>query len=606
MATKLSDDTRQGARDLGFLDSFRKIRGSFRISDRKIDLDDFYKFKVASNQTNVVLALRNLQADADLRLLNSTGTSLAVSRRRGTKAERIEQKLDAGDYYIQVSQDGVNTRYTLIASPESALPSPSPSPTPGPGGTPSPTPSPFPAPISPGSDPGNILPTAFDTGVLSGRKAYKESLTSADTTDFYRFTLSQSSRVGVFTNSVAGGTVTTNLIYDINGNQIVDSQDVLVTDPNINKALGAGNYFVGVNLGSITASSVSYVLQLQQESITNLNPTVDPPLGLGGATDLGALTGSRTLSQIVSTSDTTNPALVGTFDSTDVYKFTLTAEASNFSALLDTSQLTGDVAIALIYDQNGNGIANPGEPNAQGLIILGDFPGGAHTGSSTGGSAVAISKTLGAGTYYLAVVQRKVTDNTTYSLNLFANSISGLSPIGDPANNSIATAYNIGPLTQNLSFKQFVGGSDSSDVYTFTLPEARNIIIRYNGSPELAGIRFGQDRNGDGILSFDTAVSPPPGNTGLEQEVFRPSLTGNVVYSPLPPFNDPGAKFDDRIAAFTTPGISTDIYAKLPAGTYVIEVEPEAIVNGADLGDGLTRYGSANVIYNLSFILDGP
>ncbi len=607
---RLPDDTTAGARNLGTLDRRRRITGSLSISDRAFDLDDFFKFRVASSGTEVVLALRNLQANADLRLLDAEGASIAVSRRRGTRNERIARTLNAGEYFIQVSQDGVNTRYTLIASPQSALPGG------GGGGTGGGTGGggSFPNPISPSSDPGNILPNAFDTGVLSGRKAFTDTVDSGDSIDFYRFTLNQSSRVGIFTNQITGGTVTTSLIYDINGNEIVDGEDVLQRNPSIdnasiNKALGAGSYFVRVNLETITANSISYVLQLQQEAVTGLSPVADPPLGLGGATSLGALAGSLTLNQIVSTSDSSNPSLVGTFDSTDIYTFTLAAEASNFSALLNTSQLTGNVAIALIRDENGNGIANPGEPNEEGLIILGDFPGGAFTGSSIGGAAVAINKTLTAGTYYLAVVQREVTDNTTYSLNLFANSISGLTPVGDvvvngeviDGNGSIASAYSIGSLEQNLSIKQVVGGADGNDFYTFTLSEERNIIIRYNGSPELAGIRFGQDRNGNGFLDFDDAIPLLPGNTGFEQEVFEPSLTGDVVYSPLPPFTGSGS-FDRLIGAFTTAGGATDIYAKLPAGTYVVQVDAQATTT--DLGDGLVRYGTANILYNLSFILD--
>jgi hypothetical protein len=88
MATKLPDDSIAGARDLGFLDSFRKIRGSLGVKGGTFDLDDYYKFKVASNNTNVVLSLRNLDANANLRLLGTGGTSLAVSRKRGKKTDQ--------------------------------------------------------------------------------------------------------------------------------------------------------------------------------------------------------------------------------------------------------------------------------------------------------------------------------------------------------------------------------------------------------------------------------------------------------------------------------------------------------------------------------------
>jgi hypothetical protein len=48
--------------------------------------------------------------------------------------------------------------------------------------------------------------------------------------------------------------------------------------------------------------------------------------------------------------------------------------------------------------------------------------------------------------------------------------------------------------------------------------------------------------------------------------------------------------------------VPTDIYARLPAGTYYIQVDAQA--TDVDLGDGLGRYGSANVLYNLSFMLE--
>jgi hypothetical protein len=196
------------------------------------------------------------------------------------------------------------------------------------------------------------------------------------------------------------------------------------------------------------------------------------------------------------------------------------------------------------------------------------------------------------------------------------------------------------------------------------------VIIRYNGSPELAGIRFGrdyngngffdpyedrndnrqldpgegrsgpggtfapftedangnggldpgEDRNGNGILDLqgdDTngnGVFDPPedlnGNGLLDRDVFEPSLVNDPAYSPLPPFFDQEASFNTTIDTFLTPGIATDIYVQLPyrgilsPGTYVVEVNRQTI--DTDLGDGLARYGSANILYNLSFILDGP
>lgn len=616
MARK-SDDTRSGARNLGVLGESKTARGSLRFSTTTFDIVDYFKFKLSS-RSSVSLTLSGLKSDANLRLLDSTNQVITTSTKRGKKAESIAEDLDAGDYFIQVNQnDFAGNKYILKASagaPTSAGPSNGSSG--GSSGAPGFT---SPTPSTP-ADPGNIPATAFDTGRLSGVKAYRNTVGGADVADYYRFTVDKSSKVTISTGNVTGGSVNTSLVYDINGNEFVDQGDVIATNEVITKALGAGTYFIGVT--PTAGSNVDYTIKLEESAVTGITNAADPPLGLGGATDLGAILGNKSVKQVVSSSDATNPQLVGTFDSTDIYKFSLNS-VSNFSALLNSSQLTGDVTMSLIYDDgnpaNGgtefddrNGIANPGK-KVNGLVLGGDFIGGVFTGSSEGGSALSINKTLGAGTYYLGVTQRKVTDNTTYDLNLFVNNtVKGISPIPEP-NDGVTTAFNVGALTQNVNYKQFVGSTDTSDFYRFTLTQDRNIIIRYNGTPELVALRLGADLNNDGFLGlgedknnngeFDIGEDLN-GNGKLDREIFDQQLYGDVVYNPLPPFHNSESKFEYNPSVngfFTT--APTDIYAKLSAGTYIIQVDAQA--TEVDLGDGLARYGSANVLYNLSFMLDG-
>jgi hypothetical protein len=654
--TPTDDNFRQSARKLGTLTRQRTIRGFLGFNSRGFDLDDYYSFNLKGS-SSAFISLRGLKENADLRLLDSEGAVIRASTRRGTSNERIVRALEAGRYFVQVSQDGVRTPYRLILAPGSA-----PSGGGGGGGTGGG------GGITPPSDPGSFPATAFDTGRLRGEKTYAGTVgagttvrgRSGDIADFYEFTIDRSSIVDITTS--AG--VNTILAYDITGNGIVDGSDQLAEGASISKALGAGTYYVGITPGANI--EVGYTVRLKEEAVENIRAAGnDPPIGLGGANDLGVL-GPQGISfkQFVSTSDSSNRNLVGTFESTDIYKFTLTAEASTFTALLDSAQLTGNVTVSLIYDENGNGIANPGQPAEDGGgIILGDFPGGFFTGSSADGAAGSINKPLGAGTYYIAVTQRDVTDNTAYTLSLFANPIAGISPINDPTNTSIRTAINIGPLTQNVTYKQFVGAVDDSDVYTFTLTQPRNIIIRYDNSEELALLRFGTDYNGNGFLdrnedldndrelglgedlnnngvldlaedtNRDGKLNPGEdvngngilddaedtnnngildrgedlnGNGILDRDVFEPDEIGNVVYNPLPPFaNATGdGRFDTQRDGFLTSGIATDIYARLPAGTYVFQIIPQAIET--DLGDAKTRYGSANILYNLSFILEPP
>jgi hypothetical protein len=362
---------------------------------------------------------------------------------------------------------------------------------------------------------------------------------------------------------------------------------------------------------------------LQGTTITNLNPTADPPIGLGGATDLGAVSGLISRRQ-----------LVGSVDSTDIYKFTLSG-VSNFTTLLNTTQTTGDVTMSLIYDNDGNGIANPGEI-VDGLVVGGNFIGGVSTGTGPGGATLSINKTLGAGTYFLAITQKELVDNTTYDFSLFVNNtVAGITPATDPGNTIPAVRdvpSNSGNITLNapgvpLNIKQFVGSVDGSDFYRFTLTQTQNLIIGYNGSPELVALRLGVDRNNNGSFlgvdeeGFPTYISgnedlnfngrrdtgevvDKNGNNTFDlNDVFGQQLSGDVVYSPLPPYYDSTASFntDKRVGGFLTT-VPTNIYARLPAGTYYLQVDPQAIT--VDLGDGLTRYGKANVLYNLSFLVE--
>ncbi|GAB4146283.1 MAG: hypothetical protein Fur0046_24180 [Cyanobacteria bacterium J069] len=80
------------------------------------DRTDFYKFSL-KRSSSVNLQLSNLQANADLLLLNRAGKAIARSRKGGTQAEQITRQLQSGTYYVQVLGRGSkNTRYKLVGS----------------------------------------------------------------------------------------------------------------------------------------------------------------------------------------------------------------------------------------------------------------------------------------------------------------------------------------------------------------------------------------------------------------------------------------------------------------------------------------------------------
>jgi hypothetical protein len=64
---------------------------------------DYYKFTTVTGSTNIKIALDQLPADYDLRLLNSSGTTLASSANAGTTSEQIiRNTTTAATYYAYV------------------------------------------------------------------------------------------------------------------------------------------------------------------------------------------------------------------------------------------------------------------------------------------------------------------------------------------------------------------------------------------------------------------------------------------------------------------------------------------------------------------------
>jgi hypothetical protein len=666
------DNSFATARSIGELSERQTFNDSLNSFDR--DFLDYYTFSL-TGRSRVNFTLDRLQENADLILFNSRFRRIAASELGGRRSESIQRRLRAGTYYALVTLQGFQTNYRLGASSTSLEPTPNPTPEPTPEPTPNPSPSPTPAPlppaITPVPEPGPILPNAFNIGTVSGNLRYRDTIGNTDLNgngvieaneqdpiDFYRFNLTQTTRLTIAKENLDGGDVNFDLIFDLNGDGIVDPGDILTSTgsaSSVTRSLGAGTYFIRVTPQSGT--SIRYDLALSPTVITGINfATPDPFISLGQATDLGTAISGTTIRQFV-----------GSVDTTDIYRFTTVDEVTNLSILLNTNQPTGDITISLIndgsIDGNVNGIANPGQI-VDGLVVAGDFLGGGFTSASAGGATLSINKLVGPGIYYIAVTQKEVIDNSTYDISLFANnqftdtvldsslynpiSLQNLTSEPPAADNVLDPSFKLGVLSGIVNFKQFVGATDRSDFYSFSVDQPRTVVITYtgSGSSELAGLRLGTDLNGDGILNrvnedannngildpnedldgdgvIDLATedrnnnglldfNPDPlqnedsnGNGILDEEIFGQRLSGDVVYSPLPPFFDSGASFnpDPRVRAFLT-SVPTRIYARLQPGiTYIFQVEAQATAP-VDLGDGLTRYGSANILYNLSFVVD--
>ena len=433
------------ARDLGIL------TGSSSFSDwvGSADTNDYYRFSVGT-QSNFSLGLTGLTADADVQLLNSSGTVISSSILGGTSNESITTQLSTGTYYVRVFPYSGDTNYNLSlnATPLDAA--------------------------------GNTLATARnDIGTLSGSRSFSDWVGSTDTNDYYRFSIATQSNFNLTLNGLTAN-ADVQLIQDINNNGIVDSGDVLqsstktgTTADTISRTLNAGTYFARVY--PISGGNTNYNLSLNVDSAGNTLSTA--------RNDIGTLSGSRSFSDWVGTSDTN-----------DYYRFSIGTQ-SNFS--LNLTGLTANADVQLL--------------NSAGTVIT--------TSALSGTSNESITTQLNTGTYYVRVYPASGA-NTNYNLSLNATSTSSdwydqnLRDAGlISLTRSLATD---GKLSRNDMISIFRDAEDGSVIDANELTDLRTIVS--NSS------RFGMD-DFVKVLSNKIANSDPANTTSGVGNLYAGSST---------------------------------------------------------------------------------
>ena len=96
-----ADDTREGATDLGDIAALADPRFPRALLDGDSDEIDYFRFSLKEAK-RVSLALRQLDANADLFVEDADGNVLYSSTRAGKVNESIAQTLAAGTYYARV------------------------------------------------------------------------------------------------------------------------------------------------------------------------------------------------------------------------------------------------------------------------------------------------------------------------------------------------------------------------------------------------------------------------------------------------------------------------------------------------------------------------
>ncbi|HEY9632537.1 MAG TPA: C2 family cysteine protease [Coleofasciculaceae cyanobacterium] len=193
-----------------------------------LDTNDYYSFSL-SGRSSFNLKLDGMTANADVRLLNSSGKVVASGIAGNTgAAESINSTLEKGNYYIQVFPVGTaSTYYNLSVS------------------------------ATPVDYAGNTITDARNITVNSIPTTYQDWVGSADLNDSYRFTLSNSSDLKLTLNGLSADA-------DVKLLQLDSTGKTIQVGGQLGVSATSGTTAEAINLNSLAAGT--YVIQVYQFS----------------------------------------------------------------------------------------------------------------------------------------------------------------------------------------------------------------------------------------------------------------------------------------------------------------------------------------------------
>ncbi|MEH2072343.1 MAG: DVUA0089 family protein [Nostoc sp.] len=391
------------------------------------DLDDYYKFFTLYGPSTLYGALNGLSADADLYVYDQNQNLVASSTLGSNQSETINVALQGNQYYyvkVHNYNSSNTTNYGLYLYNDYS---------------------------------GPTLATARDIGTSWGQTSSKylaynkigwqDYLDYRDNVDVVKFTMEApgtiSLRMKDFTYT--GGLQATMQLLDSNGNVLQTVAGTVGNGLNVDRySAPAGTYYVKYTQ---TYGSDPYTVRIVTDYAGDVT---------GTARDLGNVSGSsRRLYDMVG----------GEFglptyeDANDLYKFTLDKTSPIDIRLdIDTSAFpppTFDANLRLARDTNNDGFISADE-----VFLSSSNPGDDQ-----------LSTTLGAGTYYVQVVQNGA--YTNYQLDL--DSDFDAVPSDPQPSSNLSKARSLGNLigeTPYIDDGSGISAGDFSDYFKFTMTAA--------------------------------------------------------------------------------------------------------------------------------------
>ena len=222
---------------------------------------------------------------------------------------------------------------------------------------------------------GNNLASARNITLSSTPTTFRDWVGSTDTLDYYRFTLTQTSMVNLSLTDLSADADLS--LLDVNGNWLASSWKTGTASENIVKDLNPGTYFIKVQQWS---GSTFYNLTVSATAVP----------------DLAGNTFATARNITLSSTPTTFRDWVGSTDTLDYYRFTLTQTSTVHLSLTD---LSANADLSLL-DVNGNWLTRDWR---------------------SGTASKSITRELNAGTYFIEV--RQWSGSTFYNLTASATPI---------------------------------------------------------------------------------------------------------------------------------------------------------------------------------------